>query len=135
MKVYFSPSKLSFYPEEFMDDYKKAGTWADDAFLIPYSYFTKFALNQAPKNKELGCVGGFPEWVDVELTNSDIEMSERLWRNSELIRADLELNKVQDSDPKSIGSVSQWREYRKALRAWPESPYFPSKDKRPVSPI
>lgn len=59
---------------------------------------------------------------------------ERGWRNFELDRADIELNKVQDSDPKSIGTVADWRTYRKALRAWPEHKDFPNKDKRPVSP-
>lgn len=62
------------------------------------------------------------------------ESQERSWRDVELIRADIELNKVQDSDPKSKGSVSAWREYRKALRAWPEHQDFPDKSKRPVAP-
>lgn len=60
---------------------------------------------------------------------------ERVWRNSELIRADEELNKVQDADPKSIGTVGQWREYRKSLRAYPEVEGFPSPDNRPISPV
>ena len=59
---------------------------------------------------------------------------ERAWRDSELIRADIELYKVQDIDPKAVGTVAGWREYRKALRAWPEHKDFPNKEKRPVSP-
>lgn len=59
---------------------------------------------------------------------------ERLWRDSELTRADVELYKAQDSDPKSVGSVSDWRFYRKALRAWPESKGFPKEAHRPVAP-
>lgn len=59
---------------------------------------------------------------------------ERYWRDSELIRSDIELYKVQDSDPKAVGTVAGWREYRKALRAWPEHKDFPNKEKRPVSP-
>lgn len=62
------------------------------------------------------------------------EFQERLWRDSELSRADIELYKVQDSDPKSKGSVSEWREYRKALRAYPESEGFPNQESRPVAP-
>jgi hypothetical protein len=60
--------------------------------------------------------------------------SERKWRDSELINADIELNKVQDSDPKAIGTVSDWRTYRKALRAWPENKNFPKQEFRPKSP-
>jgi len=62
------------------------------------------------------------------------EIQERLWRDSELARADIELYKVQDSDPKSKGSVSEWREYRKALRAYPESEGFTNQESRPVAP-
>ena len=59
---------------------------------------------------------------------------ERSWRNSELNRADIELYKVQDSDPKAKGSVSAWREYRKSLRQWPEHQDFPDNSKRPIAP-
>ena len=87
---------------------------------------------------------GSPELVEMSAEEVDehfnnvsaksAEYQERSWRDAELIRADIELNKVQDSDPKSVGSVSQWREYRKALRSYPESEGFPNKDLRPVSP-
>ena len=63
-----------------------------------------------------------------------VSVSERAWRDSELIRSDIELYKVQDSDPKAVGTVAGWREYRKALRDWPENKDFPNKDKRPASP-
>lgn len=60
--------------------------------------------------------------------------TERLWRDAELTRSDIEIFKVQDSDPKSKGAVAQWREYRKALRAWPALGEFPDKTKRPAAP-
>ena len=59
---------------------------------------------------------------------------ERQWRDAELARADIELFKVQDSDPKAVGSVADWRQYRKELRAWPEHEGFPSKANRPKAP-
>ena len=69
------------------------------------------------------------------VSSLDMEkLLERGWRNKELVRSDIELNKVQDTDPQAKGTVSQWREYRKALRAWPENKDFPNKGKRPVSP-
>ena len=70
------------------------------------------------------------DYVDVEA----ITRSEREWRNSELIRADEELNKVQDSDPKSKGTVGDWRAYRKALRAMTEAEGFPTQHVRPTAP-
>lgn len=61
-----------------------------------------------------------------------LETEERAWRNTELFRADIELNKVQDG--MGTGTVGTWREYRCALRNWPESEFFPDSTKRPVAP-
>lgn len=57
----------------------------------------------------------------------------RDWRNSELVRADIAVNKVQDGD-KTIGTLKSWRDYRVALRAWPEAEGFPAVTSRPVAP-
>jgi hypothetical protein len=57
--------------------------------------------------------------------------AERVWRNSELARADIELNKVQDGAP---GTVGEWRSYRNALRGWPEDKNFPDSEQRPTAP-
>lgn len=67
-------------------------------------------------------------------TDGELAAEERTWRDAELLKADYELNKVQDGDNSSIGSVGDWRKYRIALRNWPESPDFPNATKRPVSP-
>ncbi len=60
------------------------------------------------------------------------EVVERVWRDGELKRADIELNKSQDGD--GFGTVKQWRDYRKALRAYPSVEGFPSSGLRPVAP-
>lgn len=73
------------------------------------------------------------EWVDLGRTVVDSPEVEILWRNQELFRADIELNKVQDG--MGVGTVSAWRTYRCQLRNWPEHPDFPCKDKRPVAPM
>jgi len=67
-------------------------------------------------------------------TNLTAAREERWWRDSELALSDTELNKVQDSDKKAVGTVSQWREYRKALRDWPEHANFPKIEFRPSAP-
>ena len=61
----------------------------------------------------------------------DLKASERSWRNEELNRADIELNKVQDG--MGINSVSAWRSYRNALRDYPAQQDFPNGE-RPVAP-
>ena len=65
-------------------------------------------------------------------TPEQIASIERAWRNGELGRADIELNKVQDG--MGIGTVTAWREYRCALRNWPEHESFPDSTQRPVAP-
>lgn len=76
-------------------------------------------------------------WIDLgeEVhvpTYEENSFVERMWRDSELNRADIELNKVQDG--MGTGTVSAWREYRCSLRDWPESPNFPDSTKRPIAP-
>jgi hypothetical protein len=56
-------------------------------------------------------------------TSEQLQTEARAWRNAELYRADIELNKVQDGD--GVGTVTAWRAYRSALRKWPESETFP----------
>ena len=74
--------------------------------------------------------GGEP--IPDDTANEISVNNERLWRNLELSRADIELNKVQDG--MGSGTVTAWREYRCALRNWPASPDFPDSTKRPIAP-
>lgn len=75
---------------------------------------------------------GYPVLVEPVITPEQIASIERAWRNAELERADIELNKVQDG--MGTTSVASWREYRCALRNWPESEFFPDSTKRPIAP-
>ncbi len=88
------------------------------------------------KDVQLGFVLQGNKWVlstKVEELSLRID-KERMWRNMELVRADEELNKVQDSDSKARGSVADWRTYRKLLRSLPEHPSFPDVSARPQAP-
>lgn len=67
-------------------------------------------------------------------TQEQLENTERIWRDAELRRADIALNLVQDADPKCVGTVTVWRQYRKDLRALPEHELFPAIEARPVAP-
>lgn len=55
------------------------------------------------------------------------------WRNDELARADVILNRLQDGE-KGLGTQKAWREYRIALRNWPDAKDFPSEDSKPTAP-
>lgn len=56
---------------------------------------------------------------------------ERLWRNSELGRADVEINKLTDAGL----DAQEWKAYRVSLRNWPQSQLFPDSTKRPAPPV
>jgi len=57
---------------------------------------------------------------------------ERVWRDEELSKADVIINKIEDFEIE--GDSKPWRQYRVALRKWPDSPDFPSVKSRPTAP-
>lgn len=122
---YFSNSTQAFYNTEIYPIDKMP----EDALEISDSL-----LQDALEKLNTGNLVRYLDGVITSTPKAETEQSERSWRNYELQRVDLELYKVQDSDPKAFGSVAEWRTYRKELRAWPESPYFPKSSYRPKSP-
>ena len=125
-KIYYDPETSGFY----QDDVHK---------IIPPSAIEitdqqRWELLAGQTGKNIAVVDGDVVLSDVVKTIESIFQEERDWRDNELQKADIELYKVQDSDPKSRGTVTQWREYRKSLRAWPDNKNFPNKEYRPTSP-
>ncbi len=88
----------------------------------------------APSHVKVGMTHDNGSFYWVQESKEVLEGQERAWRDVELARADIELNKVQDADPSSKGSVSDWRSYRKALRQLPENQSFPNISARPLAP-
>lgn len=110
---FFSPSAMGFY-----DDQDSAYI-PEDAVSISLELYLSLLEGEA-KGKTIACDSGFPVLVDrVEKDNT--QALEKQWAELELIRARDELEKVQDADPKAVGTVGQWREYRKALRLYLEA--------------
>lgn len=130
-KIFYSSFKNSWYPEDFLQDYTYL---PDDLIEISESVYEEFVLNPSPVGKKYKYIDGKFQWVDIEKSPEEFSIEEKYWRDCELQRADYELNKVQDSDPKAIGTVGEWRNYRKELRNWPENKDFPDQMKRPISP-
>lgn len=56
--------------------------------------------------------------------------TERLWRDAELSKVDIEVNKATDEG--GIMAGSSWRTYRILLRDWPEHAEFPNSEFRPT---
>lgn len=126
MTTYYSPSKNAFYESEINTSIP------EDVLEITEKKKQELLSGQAKGLVITPDVSGNPI-LKGDLDNLENKL-EIIWRNSELVKADIELNKVQDSDPKAVGTVSQWREYRKALRGWPENSNFPNKEFRPKAP-
>lgn len=127
VKIYFDPVSKGFYQTDIHRNIPLGSIEISDS--------ERWQLIEGTSNgMEIVVVDGIVSLTNKKQSETDKSVSERLWRNSELERSDIELNKVQDSDPKAKGTVTQWREYRKALRSLPEHEKFPSVEARPVAP-
>lgn len=62
-----------------------------------------------------------------------LEQVAREWRDGELSRSDLMIAKIQDGMP-NLGTITEWRKYRVALRTWPETEGFPFMKSAPSAP-
>ncbi len=129
MKIYFNKTNIALY----VDDIHK--TIPSGSVEITQEQY-KALLDGQSQGKQIGSdENGNPILVaPPAITQTQLIYKERVWRDGELMRSDIELNKVQDADSKAVGSVSDWRSYRKALRALPEHPLFPAIEARPVAP-
>ena len=71
-----------------------------------------------------------PEVSQLELS-IEAASAARDYRDAELARADIMLNRVQDGET-GIGTQKAWRAYRVLLRDWPSTESFPAD--APVAP-
>lgn len=131
---YFSPSQNAFYDGQLRADYIKAGSWPNDAKEVKPDVFIKYGLSPCPDGKIRGvCEAGLPCWVD-SIVVVDLEKQERLWRDNQLLLADVEINKIEDCPSVDKKLLKGWRQYRVLLRNWPESENFPKEGLRPQPP-
>lgn len=123
--IKYSKETGGFYPKDF------AGNLPKDVVEITEELYFRLLRDNSEGRVIKSNEKGHPFSDEVTVNTSD---SEVMWVDVELRRAGEELDKVQDSDPSAFGSVSEWRTYRKALRAWVKDVKFPNKDFRPTSP-
>lgn len=101
--------------------------WTDTPFPIP-CLTPRFV---GTRNVDTGEWAG--SWVDDGAQPCPAEhqaLRERIWRNAELGWADIQINKLEDVG----GNTQVWRDYRIALRNWPEHVHFPNPAYRPEAP-
>lgn len=135
MSHFYSDSKKGFYLEELRDLYEAAGTWPEDAVQLTEEQYielynglegckTQVAVDRKGNVKIVPLPAAEIKAIDSE--------NERYWRNGELARADNMIRLAEDGE--GVGTVADWREYRKSLRKWPEHKSFPKESARPVAP-
>jgi hypothetical protein len=129
METFYSPSTGGFYHKTV-----HGKNMPVDIVSVSTQKYEELMVGQALGKQITPSEGGMPELTEYIPSTETLKEVERSWRNSELFRADVGLYKAQDSDPKASGSVAAWREYRKALRAWPDHKEFPNIEFRPVAP-
>jgi hypothetical protein len=129
--IYYSPANDAFYPDNLLYEAVPA-----DVEVVSKEDFITYSLSQPPSGKRRGrdSHGKFCWVTSTTIETATPEQSERDWRDSQLILADIEIYKIQDTDSNAQGSVSAWRSYRKSLRHWPEHQNFPNKASRPKAP-
>jgi hypothetical protein len=132
VNMIYSKKEDKFFAPEFKDSYVANGIWPVDGIEVSTEDFEEFSSTKDGYSRKFE--NGSFSWEVSPISEEQLREMEISWRNLELKRADEELNKVQDSDPKAIGTVAQWRDYRKLLRAWPDSDKFPNSQSRPKSP-
>lgn len=132
--VKYSPKLNTFFLTG-VNDKNQAGrnVVPEDAISCSYSEFELYGLSVPPLGKMRGYTGVIC-WVEDESYMDSAISNEHLWIQNELSVVRTEIEKLQDQDSGSFGTLAVWRNYRKQLRSWPESPEFPNVQARPVSP-
>lgn len=126
--LYYSESTGGFYDTAFAKY-----TLPPDSVEISKDQYKALSI-ETMKGSLIKLEGGIFKTTRPELTVEQQITAEYQWIDVELDRAGAELDKVQDGDSGSVGTVSAWRTYRKELRGWKDNENFPQKNFRPVSP-
>lgn len=133
-KHFFSKTNNSFYAESLKARYEASGSWPDDLVEVSDEDYQKY-IQVPPEGKKRGATrGGKPTWIAIpknEILERDQTLA-RYWRNDELLRVDVVINKIEDFEIEGDSKV--WRKYRVALRNWPQAEGFPSDESKPVAP-
>jgi hypothetical protein len=127
MSLHYSKTTLGFYDDDLHT------TLPSDAVSITQLVYDTLISEQSQGKIIIPDSNGYPISVERTISEDQINTLERVWRDSQLAKVDHEIDKIDDIDPKSQGTITEWRTYRKELRGYPESVGFFSQT-RPISP-
>lgn len=127
MSIFYDPDSHGFFDSN-------PGT--DNAVKISDEFYQQLLDAQSEGKRIVPGKKGLPEIADpLPPSEEELAAAERTWRDEQLLLADNEIRKHEDGDANVTGATQDWRNYRLALRSWPQSPDFPNADKRPVFEI
>lgn len=64
MEYYYSAKTNAFYPDILIDEYKKHGTFPDDAVLVTEACFNQYSADPEPGKMRVADKEGMPSWGD-----------------------------------------------------------------------
>lgn len=137
MSVFFSASKLGYYPAADRKDYETAKSWPDDAVEMTPAELKTFWRQTAPAGRVLGSNKGRPAWVEGPppsaaqiLRQRDQALAEANFRISPLQYAvDLNIAGVAE-----IAKLEAWKRYAVQLIRLEAQPQFPETFYWPAQP-
>ncbi|WP_049617160.1 tail fiber assembly protein [Yersinia rohdei] len=121
MKVFYSATDNSFYPDELREQYVTAGNWPDDVVEVSNKLFQEFITAPAGKERKAGA-DGMPRWVDVQPPSKIELIAQAEYKKTELMSqansaiaplqdaVDLEMAKADE-----VTALQSWKKYRVLL--------------------
>lgn len=134
MSKLFSPSTMGFYDSEISTAIPL------DAFEITDDLHAHLIAGPS-QGLQLALKNGEPYLVPMSVDPQALSANERRWRDAELGRNEWLVARHRDDREMNLETVltdAQFSEllvYRRALRDWPESKFFPKVARRPAEPI
>jgi len=138
-KIFFSPSRIGFYPESDREVYESAGSWPEDAVSVSQEVWLEFT-GSPPEGKMIGVTKqGAPKWVDPpQPGKEELVMIADLKKEQLMNEASMQRGILQDAmdegyaTEEEIKLLSAWKIYRVALNRidtlaapdikWPDKP-------------
>lgn len=116
----------------------------DDVIEIPQAYWISLLQQLAVTAKTVGVHAdtGYPILIDPPAPSAEKAAGfERTWRNAQLAATDGLVARDRDELEDGGGTTliteqyAELQTYRRTLRDWPQSPFFPISEHRPVAPL
>lgn len=135
---FYSAQTNAFYPSVMRDDYKKAGTWPDDALVVDDAIYNEYAAGPVPTGKiRVAGADGLPVWGDA--VKATLAPAEQAKRNMEERRklagvATINITALQSMPQEQGPLLTQWQAYIAELASMSTSELESDSPAWPIQP-